>query len=50
MAYDKITLNIAPAYIAPEIILKKGYNGFFSDMWSIGVCIYILITGMIPFN
>lgn len=39
-----------PAYIAPEVILEKGYNDFKSDIWSLGVLCYIALTGEIPFD
>jgi len=32
-----------PAYIAPEIIENKGYNGFYSDIWSAGVVLYAML-------
>jgi len=38
----------SPLYMAPEIILKKPYNEKI-DIWSIGIIIYILLSGRPPF-
>jgi serine/threonine protein kinase len=32
-----------PAYIAPEIIADEGYEGFFADLWSLGVVLYAML-------
>lgn len=38
-----------PAYMAPEIV-KQGYSGFQSDMWSAGVCLFAMLVGSVPFK
>ena len=39
-----------PAYIAPEILRDKGYEGFEVDIWSAGVVLYAMIYGTVPFR
>lgn len=39
-----------PAYIAPEIINKNGYSGFSADIWSLGVLLYAMVLGAMPFK
>ena len=39
-----------PAYIAPEILADRGYEGFAVDIWSAGVVLYAMLYGVVPFR
>jgi serine/threonine protein kinase len=39
-----------PAYIAPEILLNKGYEASAVDVWSSGVVLYAMLCGRVPFK
>lgn len=46
-------LNIfcgTPSYMAPEIVNKMMYNGHATDVWALGILLFVLLHGNFPFK
>jgi serine/threonine protein kinase len=40
----------SPCYVSPECISGSAYNGVTTDVWSLGVIVYAMICGRIPWT
>ena len=40
----------SPDYVAPEVLLHRAYQPEKADVWSLGVLLFIFLTGKLPYN
>ena len=38
------------SYCAPEVLEGRGYNGFPTDVWSCGICLFAMLAGFFPLD
>ena len=39
-----------PAYMSPEIVKKIPHQPHYSDIWALGILLFVMLTGKFPFR
>lgn len=39
-----------PPFMCPEIVQKRPYNGMKADVWALGVILFLMLNGKLPFK
>jgi len=47
---ERTTFCGTTAYMAPEMVLNSKYQGDTADVWGLGVCLFVMVTGDYPFS